>query len=168
MELIARCGDRQESLQIEVVPGGYRVTVGASTYQVDRVVTGQNRASLIVDGMQFEVVTLTKGPGEYHVSGDSGSRSVEVTDRLTHLAQVGRGTNGGKKASRVTAYMPGRVVAILAAEGEELEAGTGVVVLEAMKMENEIQIDHAGVVVKRLAVVVGQAVEAGDLLFELE
>jgi biotin carboxyl carrier protein len=59
------------------------------------------------------------------------------------------------------------VVAILAAEGVHLEAGTGVVVLEAMKMENEIQIEHAGVV-KRLAVEVGQAVEAGDLLFELE
>jgi biotin carboxyl carrier protein len=167
VELIARCGDRQESLRIEVVPGGYRVTVGSSTYEVGRVVTGENRASLIVDGNQFEVVTLSSEPGRYHVSGDHGSTSVEVADRLTHLAQVGREGNGGRRASQVTAYMPGRVVAILAAEGVHLEAGTGVVVLEAMKMENEIQIEHAGVV-KRLAVEVGQAVEAGDLLFELE
>jgi biotin carboxyl carrier protein len=62
--------------------------------------------------------------------------------------------------------MPGRVVAVLAAEGEAVEAGQGVVVLEAMKMENEIRAEHAGTV-GRLFVQPGQAVEGGDPLFEL-
>ena len=63
--------------------------------------------------------------------------------------------------------MPGRVVAVLVGEGEPVRAGQGVVVLEAMKMQNEIQAEHDGVV-KRVCVEPGQAVEGGDLLFELE
>ena len=63
--------------------------------------------------------------------------------------------------------MPGRVVAVLAAEGDAVRAGQGVVVLEAMKMQNEIQAEHDGTI-KRICVAAGQAVEGGDLLFELE
>jgi biotin carboxyl carrier protein len=63
--------------------------------------------------------------------------------------------------------MPGRVVEILAAEGERVEAGQGVLVLEAMKMKNEIQAESAGVVT-RILVDEGQTVEGGDPLFEME
>ncbi len=62
--------------------------------------------------------------------------------------------------------MPGRVVALLVDEGDEVEPGQGVVVLEAMKMENEIAAEHGGVVTK-VHVEPGQAVEGGDPLFEL-
>ncbi len=168
MELITLTGDREESVSVEADPrGGFRVRVGESLYHVDRVTTGTHRASLIVDGQQFEVVTLPGGEGRYRVSGPQGESEVEVADRLTHLARVGAGGSGARRSARVTAYMPGRVVALLANEGEQLAAGQGVLVLEAMKMENEIQVEHEGVL-KKLAVDVGQAVEAGDLLFELE
>ena len=63
--------------------------------------------------------------------------------------------------------MPGRVVTLLVGEGETVKAGQGVVVLEAMKMENEIQTDVAGVV-KKIFVEEGQSVEGGDPLFEIE
>jgi biotin carboxyl carrier protein len=63
--------------------------------------------------------------------------------------------------------MPGRVVAVLAEEGARVEAGQGVVVLEAMKMENEIRAERAGTLA-RLHVRPGQAVEGGDPLFEVE
>ena len=66
----------------------------------------------------------------------------------------------------MTAYMPGRVVAVLVEEGDEVAAGQGVVVLEAMKMENEIRAEVAGKVIK-LHVRPGQSVEGGDLLFEI-
>jgi biotin carboxyl carrier protein len=92
---------------------------------------------------------------------------VEVVDPLTHLARQAHVSAGGAVRRQVTAYMPGRVVAILAAEGTPVEAGAGVVVLEAMKMENEIQAEGAGVV-RKILVEVGQAVEGGDPLFELE
>ena len=167
VELIARTGTREEVLRIERIPGGYRVSVGDSTYEVDRVETGSSRTSWIVDGEQFEVVTLPLAEGTYQISGPHGSRTVEVADRLTHLAEQGAGGSGGRRTKSVAAYMPGRVVAILAEEGAELKAGAGVLVLEAMKMENEIQVEHDGVLT-RIVVQEGQAVEAGDLLFELE
>ena len=63
--------------------------------------------------------------------------------------------------------MPGRVVEVLVEEGARVEAGQGLIVLEAMKMENEIQAEHEGVV-KQVFVTAGQAVEGGDPLFELE
>ncbi|TNF74372.1 MAG: acetyl-CoA carboxylase biotin carboxyl carrier protein subunit [Acidobacteria bacterium] len=62
--------------------------------------------------------------------------------------------------------MPGRVVALLVEEGQEVESGDGLVVLEAMKMENEIRAETAGVV-RKILVSEGQAVEGGDPLFEI-
>ena len=63
--------------------------------------------------------------------------------------------------------MPGRVVALLVAQGDQVEPGQGVLVLEAMKMENEIAAEAAGVV-SQFFVEEGQAVEGGDPLFEVE
>ena len=62
--------------------------------------------------------------------------------------------------------MPGRVVSVAVAEGATVEAGQPLVVLEAMKMQNEIQADRAGTVT-RVHVAAGQAVEGGDPLLEL-
>ena len=63
-----------------------------------------------------------------------------------------------------TAYMPGRVTAVLTAEGEDVASGQGVLVLEAMKMENEIQSEIDGRL-EKLLVEVGQTVDRGDPLF---
>jgi pyruvate carboxylase subunit B len=62
--------------------------------------------------------------------------------------------------------MPGRVVAVLVEEGAAVTAGQGVVVLEAMKMENEIRAEADGTVAK-IFVQPGQAVDTGNPLFEL-
>jgi pyruvate carboxylase subunit B len=62
--------------------------------------------------------------------------------------------------------MPGRVVKFLVSEGDEVISGQGLVVLEAMKMENEITAERAGTV-RKILVEEGQAVEGGDSLFEL-
>ena len=63
--------------------------------------------------------------------------------------------------------MPGRVVAILAEVGAPVIAGQGIIVLEAMKMQNEILAEADGTI-KAIYVQSGQAVEGGDPLFELE
>ena len=63
--------------------------------------------------------------------------------------------------------MPGKVVRLLAAEGDEVEAGQGLVVVEAMKMQNEIQATKQGKVTK-IAVREASAVNAGDLLAIVE
>lgn len=167
MELIARQGERREAVSIERSERGYRVRVGANTYSLDVVATGGGRLSLLVDGAQHEVAVYHRGGGRYEVVAAGRPALVEVCDPLTELAGgpgEGRADSGRRQ---VTAYMPGRVVAVLVAEGTTVSAGQGLVVLEAMKMENEIQAERDGVV-SRFFVTPGQAVEGGDLLFEIE
>lgn len=177
MDLIVRHGEREERVKIRQDGDGFAVTVGDRTYQVDAATARAGLRSLRIDGSQHEVAVRTQGESgsregtrreeeTYWVSTSNGSGPVSVTDPLTHLAAQARGGKGGRRQQRVNAYMPGRVVALLVQEGEEVKAGQGVVVLEAMKMENEIRAEHDGTVTK-IHVQPGQAVEGGDPLFEL-
>jgi glutaconyl-CoA/methylmalonyl-CoA decarboxylase subunit gamma len=166
MELIVRVGEQEEKVEIEALGQGFRVVVGAKTYHVERVASGPGRHSLLVAGEQREVSVLAENHGRYWVESRDGGVEVEVVDPLTYLASTAKGEKG-RGTAQVTAYMPGRVVDVLVAEGDVVKAGQGLVVLEAMKMENEIQAEHDGVI-KRVCVAPGQAVEGGDVLFELE
>ena len=167
MKLIARLGEREESIELERHGNRFHIRVGEVDYQVDATPTGELGRSLLIDGVQHEIAISSLGRGRYEVSSTRGLSEVQVLDPLTHLANSSRADSGDGSLGRVTAYMPGRVVALLAEEGEEVEAGQGVVVLEAMKMENEIQTEVAGRI-GRIHVEAGQPVENGDLLFEIE
>ncbi len=166
MKLVIRQGEIERQVEVLRRVGGYEVRVGECDYSVDAVAVGDGRKSLLIEGAQYEVTVAPREEGAYWVSSGSSSGLVEVFDPLTHLARVSRGGGkaGGKR--KVKAYMPGRVVALLAQPGESVAAGQGIVVLEAMKMENEIRADHAGTLLE-VFVTPGQAVEGGDLLFEV-
>jgi len=167
MELIVTVAGRTERVRVERDGERLRVQVGDSAYDVDQAAVGPRHWSILVGGEQFEVAVLPRGSGRWWVSSVRGGVLAEVTDPLSHLARQGGARGGGPRREQVTAYMPGRVVSVLVAEGDAVRAGQGVIVLEAMKMQNEIQAEHDGVV-KRVCVEPGQAVEGGDLLFELE
>jgi pyruvate carboxylase subunit B len=167
VELIVRIGEREERVRVERDGELWSVRVGERLHRVDRVATGGGRHSLVVDGEQRELAVLRLPDGRWWVGTGGGGVAAEVVDPLTHLARQAGGRSAGARAARVTASMPGRVVAVLVAAGDEVKAGQGLVVLEAMKMENEIQAEHDGVV-REVFVGPGQAVEGGDPLFELE
>ena len=171
MELIARHGERTEKVRVRRNGDGYEVTVGDRVHHVDSASeTGGVRSliSLLIDGSQHEVSVRPEGlEGDWTVSGRHGVASVTVADPLTHLAAQTLGGKGGKRHRKVAAYMPGRVVAVLVQEGEAVTAGQGVIVLEAMKMENEIRVEHDGTIA-RIFVQPGQAVDMGNPLFELD
>jgi pyruvate carboxylase subunit B len=167
LELIVTVGGRTERVRVERVAGALTVRVGERSYAIDQQALATGHWSLLVDGEQFEVAVLPRGEGRWWVSSRRGGQLAEVADPLTHLARQGAAGRGGHRRQQVTAYMPGRVVAVLVGEGETVQAGQGVLVLEAMKMQNEIQAEHDGVV-KRVCVAAGEAVEGGDVLFELE
>jgi glutaconyl-CoA/methylmalonyl-CoA decarboxylase subunit gamma len=165
MDLIA--GKQDQRLRIEPAKGGYQITIGDRQYVVDVARVRDGFYSLRLDGAQHEVAVARRPDGTYWVSDPHGAVAVPVADPLAHLAAQGGTAKGGRRRQRVTAYMPGRVVALLVAEGQAVEAGQGVLVLEAMKMQNEIQAEHAGTVT-RILVQTGQPVDGGDPLFELE
>ena len=160
-------GDGYERLRIDRAGGGYEVAIGERTYHVDAARLREGIYSLRVGGAQHEVAVRRRDDGSYQVSDAQGEAVVEVADPLTHLAAQGAGARGGRRRQRVTAYMPGRVVALLAAEGQAVTAGQGVLVLEAMKMQNEILAEHDGTVT-HILVQPGQSVDGGEPLFELE
>jgi biotin carboxyl carrier protein len=176
MKLVAQIGERREEIEVrEGRASAYEVRVGERTYRVDAADLGAGVRSLRVDGAQHEVAVhpapsgaAGAGSGRYRVSVSAvvPPYDVEVLDPLTDLARRSRGGGGGSGRRQVVAMMPGRVVAVLAGEGSEVETGDGVVVIEAMKMENEIAAEGSGVV-KKVFVETGQTVEAGEPLFEV-
>ena len=166
MDLIVRHGEREERVKIRQDGEGFEITIGERSYRVDAVSARAGLRSLRIDGSQHEVAVRVQ-KDDYWVSTSSGSGPVSVTDPLTHLAAQTRGGKGGRRQQRVNAYMPGRVVAIHVEEGQAVTAGQGILVLEAMKMQNEIQAEHDGTVTK-IHVQNGQAVDGGTPLFDLE
>jgi 3-methylcrotonyl-CoA carboxylase alpha subunit len=171
MDLIVRQGEREEKVRVRRVDGGYDVTVGDRSYSVDALVPRPGLFSLrIGDGhdvvVHHEVAVRAQGEGIYWVGTAEGAGPVEVADPLAYLAAHTHG-GGGKRRQRVDAYMPGRVTAVLVEAGAAVTKGQGIIVLEAMKMENEIRAEHDGTV-SRIHVQPGQAVDLGNPLFEME
>lgn len=165
MKRYLQSGEREVEVQIEMVSDRIEVQIDGRCYSIDAVPAGPLR-SLIVDGKQYETSALSQGNGSYLVHAGDFEGEVTVLDPLEKLAG-GRNGAGARGSHKVTAYMPGRVVSLLVAQGDQVESGQGILVLEAMKMENEIQAETSGVV-KQFFVEAGQAVESGDPLFELE
>jgi len=101
---------------------------------------------------------------EYGLVTNPTQRKYVIRDRC---ADVSGGADHGKGERRLVAPMPGKVVRFLVGENSPVEAGQGVVVVEAMKMQNEIKSPKKGTVVK-LSVAEGAAVYAGDVLAIVE
>ena len=116
MDLIVRHGDREERVRVRRNGTGWEVAVGDRTYQVDAASARAGLRSLRIDGSHHEVA-VRQVRDAYWVSTPASAGAVSVTDPLTHLAAQSHGGKGGRRNEKVTAYMPGRVVAILAQEG---------------------------------------------------
>jgi pyruvate carboxylase subunit B len=167
MKLIVLRDGQESRVEVEHNGDGYTVNLEGQIFRIDSRATSGAVRSLIIGGRQFEVAVRHQDGGRYSVHHQGVIDEVEVLDPLTYLAEQGSASREKKGPQQVTAYMPGRVVAILVEEGAEVQAGQGLVVLEAMKMENEIQAQTAGVV-RQVFVSSGQAVEGGDPLFEID
>jgi biotin carboxyl carrier protein len=162
---------RSRTVSIERTgPGRYRVTVDGQTRIVDALRTSSYGLSLILDGgaeISREIqVAPTSVRGEVLVLLEGRTVAATVNGRRTGRVGADDGTHGdGEQA--VVAPMPGRVVRVLVAEGDQVDARQPVVVVEAMKMENELSSPKAGRV-KDVAVTPGMSVEAGRVLVVIE
>jgi acetyl/propionyl-CoA carboxylase alpha subunit len=162
---------RTRAIAVERVGGTasrYRVSYDGRTVMVDAVRVEADTLSLIFpeDGHASHEIGFAAGllPGELSVYLHAGTVTATVNGRRSRrAATVARATG----AQRIVAPMPGKVLRVLVAAGEEVAARQPLVVVEAMKMENELSCPRPGRV-REVAVTVGQSVEAGRLLVVVE
>jgi pyruvate carboxylase subunit B len=149
----------------EVVVDGDHVEVDGSRIAAElRAIPGTSLRQLILPESST-VFVMEPGPAGQWLVQDRGERyEVEALDERSHyirrLVGAGKSHTGG---GVLKAPMPGLVVRILVEPGQEVVAGQGILVLEAMKMENELKATGPGVI-ERIDVKVGQAVEKGQAL----
>lgn len=163
----------------------YYVTVEGRTFEVDLTgtapavdgeavsaeltrVPGTPTLHLLVNGRSF-VLVARRGKGdawEIHLDGER--YEVDVVDERTRAIRAMTGKGSSDHGPRpIRAPMPGLVVSVAVRAGDEVEVGQSVAIIEAMKMENELKAESAGVV-RRVAAEPGQPVEKGAVLVELE
>ena len=167
MRLVVRHLERERLVGIDREGSRVRVDLDEKSIHLDVRSVGADVRSILWNGSQHEVTVRHLGDDRFEVSGRFGSEIVQVLDPLTHLAASSHDAQVGSASECVDAYMPGRVVEVLVKEGASVALGEGVLVLEAMKMENEIQSERAGTI-RKIFVAEGQAVEGGDSLYEIE
>lgn len=165
MKFIAREGANEIPVEVTRHGGGYRVCIGDRCMDADLVEMGRFVKSLrLEDGTQISIVHHREGT-LHEISFGGSTVRVEIIDPLTARRKRSDDDMGG--GGVIKALMPGRVVRILVAKGDTVRKGAGLLILEAMKMENEIQAQTDGVV-DQLFVEAGQTVDAGAELVHIE
>jgi biotin carboxyl carrier protein len=164
MRLELEVGGRVRTVTVEASGSTVAVTLDGRPVDVDVARLGPGRYSLRVPGtgQQHDVrVTSTAIGGQVDVV--VGGTTVAVTRRVgPSRSRHGAGATGDGP-QRLLAPMPGKVVRVLVQPGDEVVARQGVIVVEAMKMENELRAGRPGVV-REVLVVEGASVEAGTPL----
>ena len=156
---------RRVSLR-ETGEGQYEVTIDDRVVHVDAVKSGPTIYSIIEDGRQFEAMVDEKGAHGFDILVSGRLYHLESVDERTRLL-AGSLTPAASGPQTVEAEMPGKLVKIHVSVGDAVTEGQGVVIVEAMKMENEIPSPIDGVV-SELCVREGETVEAGAALFVVE
>ena len=163
MKYFVTIGHRE--VEVELGPQGIRVDgqeVTADLAEMD----GTDVHSLLLDNRSHRVQVSRNGSGDWTLHLSGGHFQAEVVDERTRAIREMASTKEaapGPKALR--APMPGLVVKVEIQEGDEVAPGQGLVIVEAMKMENELKSESAGIV-GRILVSPGQAVEKDQVLVE--
>jgi len=152
-------------LQLDRAAAGWDCVLDGREVQMDAVLAQPDVLSILIEGKAYEI-RRERVEADLRIWVGGRSYAAEVRDPRS-LRGRKAGADHGKGARHLVAPMPGKVVRFLVGENSPVEAGQGVVVVEAMKMQNEIKSPKKGVVLK-LAVVEGAAVNAGDVLVIVE
>lgn len=160
MQLTYRCGGRSVALAIHCeTPGRYTVRVGGGTHTVDAVLIDEATLQLVIDGRSWLAHAVSEHDAvRVFVEGEAYCLTPDVEPRSDHAALLA--------VPRILAPMPGKVLRVLVRSDQEVVAGDGLVILEAMKMEHRITA-AAPARIGAVHVEAGQMVDVGAVLVEL-
>jgi len=167
MNYIGTIGERELRVTVrEVGVARYAVTIDGREHLVDAHQVQSSVWSVLYGDASFEVDVQGKKEEEFEVliAGDCYKFTLMNEQRKALMRSGGKGAAG---KAMVASPMPGKVVKLLVAEGEEVKADQGVIVVEAMKMENELKSAVTGKV-KEIFVKEGEVVESGAKLLLVE
>ena len=159
--------DEERSWEVETLAdGSYRIhTPDGRIVEVDAYSPAGDQLHLLLEGRSVDV-SFSEQPDGLQLQVDGERHTVEVfNQRELRMRAAGAGSAAGG-SPELTSPMAGQIVKIVADEGQVVEAGEPMVVVEAMKMENDLKAHRDGVVAD-IEVEAGQAVEVGDVLLSI-
>jgi biotin carboxyl carrier protein len=144
------------------------ISVDDETFVVDIVKVGPAEYSVLYKGRSYniEVVPGIK-PKHYTVNTFYFTSEIEVVDAESRYIRSRESAAGGHVSNIISSPMPGKIVKILVAEGDPVEAGQTVIIVSAMKMESEFKATKAGIV-SEIQVAEGDTVDSHQVLIVIE
>jgi len=162
MKLEIQIGKKSRVVELERDGQKWRAKLDGQPMEADVVEIAPHVVSVLLDGESHEIRVAAQPDGSLRLQAGLQEFTAEVIDPR---AWSGRrhGALEVEGRQQITAPMPGKVVRLLVSAGDRVEAGQGILVVEAMKMQNEIRSPKSGTV-ERLLAKEGQPVNAGDIL----
>ena len=154
-------GERHEIELRRDDTGVYMARLGERVYRVDVHSIQDGVVHMLVNGLSFDVGIERVENNGYRLHFFNRIVDVTVWDAEREGGEVTKTRKGGEE--RIRAPMSGRVVAVHKKAGDPVEAGETLIVMEAMKMQNEIRAEHGGIV-QEVRIKDGATVRTGDLL----
>jgi biotin carboxyl carrier protein len=165
-----RVGDREHDVTVELDPAEEGVAAVEVDGQRGEVLSESIGTMLVRSSEDHAQTAVALDPGNPPTQAVVQGRLIPIAVRTAQEAALaealGASGRGGSAGASIRAPMPGRVVRVLVKPGDELDVGTPAVIVEAMKMENELHADAAGTVAS-VSVAEGDTVDAGQVLCEL-
>lgn len=170
-ELIVTAEGRDRSVIVDgpEPDGRFRISIDGVEQLVDAAALRPGSWSLIIAGRSYQVdLDRRRGAIAASVGGSNGADHVmlQVEDALHRRLASAAGGRAPARGESIRAPIAGKVVKVLVAVGDSVAPGSAVIVLEAMKMENELAAERGGTV-SAIHKAAGQAVDTGDLLVEI-
>ena len=151
-------------LDLSRADGRWSCRLDGRDFEIDAILARPDVLSLRIGNLAYEVKS-ERVANDLHLWVGSTCFTVEVRDPRSLRGRTRAGDDHGPR--KITAPMPGKVVRLLIREGDKVEPGGGVAVVEAMKMQNEIKSPKKGII-QKILVGEGAAVNAGDVLAIVE
>jgi biotin carboxyl carrier protein len=155
-------GDATEMVEVSGEAGRYRLTIGSEVWEVDGRLTAQGIYSLLIGGVSY-VADVWDQDGACVVDVGAERYVIHVEEQTRHIIRTKGGAGGGQGVRTLVAPLPGRIVKIAVKPGDRIEKGATLLVIEAMKMENEFKAGASGTIAE-VRVEAGQTVNGGDVL----
>lgn len=166
MKMIAVVHEKQVQVEITKNNGLYRLTCNGKSFNVDAIRANHNTLSLLVGGKSYEV-TIENQRSRYTVYFVNDTIDLELFDirKFKASAITKKNVRGG--AHEILAPMPGKIIKVAVSQNGKVQEGDPLLIMEAMKMQNELKAPASGTV-RKVYVKEGEAVSSQQVLMVLE